>query len=248
MLRVKAPQTLLFCLFFSFFLGACSSEEKKADTAEGAFAIAQEFDQNERYDEAIRRYHEVKNKFPYSKYATMAELAIADAYFKQESYPEAQIAYQTFRELHPKHPKSDYVTFQLAMSFYKQLPDTIDRDLTLTQSAIMYFDELITRYPESDKVKEAREMKVEALKMLAGKEEYIGNFYFIRGKYDSALSRYERLIQLYPDLGFDSLAMSRAAISAARLGELDKAKAWLKKLREKFPGSEDLARAEGEIR
>lgn len=226
----------------------CSSDEKKADTAEGAFALAQEFDQNERYDEAIRRYQEVKSKHPYSKFATMAELAMADAYYKQESYPEAQISYQTFRELHPKHPQTDYIVFRLAMSYYMQLPDTIDRDLTLTQSAMTYFDELSSRYPNSQHVAEAKEKKVECMKRLAQKEDYIANFYFIRSHYDSAVSRYEGIVRNYPGLGFDALAMSRAAIAAKRKGEDDRARNWVKQLREKFPGSPELSAAEREIK
>lgn len=252
MLRVKSVLSAIFALIVSLVMSlaivGCSSDEKKSDTAEGAFALAQEFDKSERYDEAIRRYQEVKNKFPYSKFATEAELAMADAYYKQETYPEAQVSYQTFKELHPKHAQIDYVTFRLAMSFFNQLPDTIDRDLTLTQSAMLYFDEVVARYPNSTHVKESQEKKQECLKKLAGKEEYIADFYFIRSKYDSALNRYESLLKVYPNLGFDARALSRAAISAARLGELDRAKSLIQKLRTQFPGSSELASAEKEIR
>lgn len=239
---------LIFSLILNFALVGCSSDEKKSDTAEGAFALAQEFDKNERYDEAIRRYQEVKNKFPYSKFATQAELAMADAYYKQESFPEAQVSYQTFKELHPKHSNIDYVTFRLAMSFFMQLPETIDRDLALTASAILYFDELVLRYPNSTHVQEAKEKKIECLKKLAGKEEYIADFYFIRKKYDSALNRYEGLIKTYPNLGFEAKALSRAAISAARIGELDRAKSIIQRLRQQFPESSELSAAEREIK
>lgn len=251
MLRVKFAEravSSLLCCSIALAIIACSTEEKKSDTAEGAYALAEEFDKNERYDEAIRRYQEVKNKFPYSKYASMAELAMADAYYKQESYAEAQVTYQTFKELHPRHEKIDYVTFRLAMSFYQQLPETIDRDLSLTSSAITYFDELINHFPNSSYVKEAKEKKTDCLKKLAEKEQYIADFYYIRSKYDSALTRYEGLLNKYPDLGFDAIALSRAAISAVRIGELDRAKVLLGKLRTKFPGSSELAAAEKEVR
>lgn len=248
MLRVKSLFSILFVLSLSVSLAGCSSDEKKSDTAEGAYALAQEFDKNERYDEAIRRYQEVKNKFPYSKFATQAELAMADAYYKQESYPEAQVTYQTFKELHPKHPQIDYVTFRLALSFFMQLPETLDRDLALTSSAILYFDETVARYPNSTHVAEAKEKKIECLKKLAGKEDYIANFYFIRKKFDSALTRYEGLLKTYPNLGFDAHALSRAAISAARMGELDRAKSLVQKLRQQFPDSSELSAAEKEIK
>lgn len=248
--RVKSQLSLALGLLIvvSSVLTACSSNEKKTDTPEGAFALAEEFDKDERYDEAIKRYFEVRNKFAYSRFATKAELAIADAYFKQESFAEAQVAYQQFKDLHPKHPQIDYVTFQVAMSYFKQLPATIDRDLTLASSAILYFEEVETRYPNSQYAKEAGERRIECLKMLAEKEAYIGDFYFRKKNYDSALARYEGLYQKYPNLGFDARALSQSAISAYRAGDLDRAKTWLRQLEQKFPDASETQAAIKEVR
>lgn len=242
MLRVNKLSELVLLLVISStsLLISCSSSDKKSDEAEGAYAIAQEYDNEERWEEAIRRYQEIKNKFPYSKYATMSEMAMADAYFKQESFAEAQVAYQSFKDLHPKHPQSDYVTYRLAMSFFKQLPSTIDRDLGLAGSTILFFDEVINQYPKSTYVTEAREKKEETVKMLAGKEDYIAEFYFIREKYDSALTRYEGLLKKYSGYGFDAKALSRAAISAAKLGEVEKSKKYVAELAKRFPDSDEL--------
>lgn len=250
MLRVMSFSTfrsVVFSTLLCAFVVGCSTDDKRADTPEGAFAIAQEFEKEDRYEEAIRRFQEVKNKFPYSKYATLAEMAIADTYYKQESFPEAQVAYQAFKDLHPKHPQTDYATFKLGMSFYEQVPKTVDRDLTLANSAILYFDEVIKQYPNSEHVAEAKEKKAESLKMLAGKEDYIANFYFIREKYDSALTRYEGLLRKYPNLGFDAVALSRAAISAKMVGEPNRARRYISDLEKKFPDSSELKDAKKEV-
>jgi outer membrane protein assembly factor BamD len=237
MLRVIISVLLLISGIW--LTSACSSADKKADTPEGAYQLAQEFDKDERYEEAIKRYQEVKNKFPYSKYATMSELALADAYYKQESYPEAQVAYQAFKDLHPKHQQIDYATFRLAMSFFNQLPPTIDRDLTISQNALLYFDEVVNQYPNSEYVKEAQEKKATTLKMLADKENYIAEFYFIREKYDSAMNRYDALLKKYPGQGWDARALSHAAVAASKIGDADRAKKYLAELQKRFPGSED---------
>ena len=55
----------------------------------------------------------IKNKFPYSNYATEAQLKIADVYYMQESYGEAAVAYEAFRDLHPKHEKVPYAMFRI---------------------------------------------------------------------------------------------------------------------------------------
>lgn len=243
-------QTLKFISFLlvSTALIACSSMDKKSDTPEGAFSIAEEFDKDERYEEALRRYTEVKNKFPYSNYATKSELAIADVYFKQESYPEAQVSYQAFRELHPKHPQVEYVLFRIGLSYFNQLPSTLDRDLSLANEAIEGFDELIRQFPDSQYTKEAVAKKTDTLKMLAGKEEYIAAFYFKREMYDSALSRFETLISKYPRLGFDEKALYGAAFSANKIGDAYKAKKYLAELVTKFPKSSEAEQAQKEIK
>ena len=45
----------------------------------------------------------IKSRFPYSKYAVLAELRLADAEFGAEQYLEAIDAYRLFIKLHPTH-------------------------------------------------------------------------------------------------------------------------------------------------
>lgn len=240
----------LVCLGLAFnliFSSSCSTAEKNADTPEGAFKIAQEFDKGDRFEEALRRYADVRSKYPYSKFAKMAELAIADVYYKQESFSEAQVSYQNFKELNPKHPQVDYVTFRIAMSYFKQLPSSVDRDLSLAPNAILYFDEVLSSYPNSTHINEAREYKKQALKMMAEKELYIAKFYLKKSNYLSALGRFEDLYFKYSPSGLEAEALAGAAISAKKLGELEKARKYLSELEKKFPNSNELSRAKKEV-
>lgn len=239
----KTLRVITIALALGLALSGCSTTEKNSNTPEGAFAIAEEYDKNERFEEAIRRYNEVKNKFPYSNYATRSELAIADVYFKQESYPEAQVSYQMFKELHPTAPQSDYVQFRIGLSFFHQLPTSIDRDLTMANDAIYNFSELIKKYPNSVHAEEAKEKRTAVIKMLAEKEEYIANFYFIRKIWGSALLRYENVYNNFRGFGFDALALSRASISAKKLGDESKFKKYYDILAQEFPDSKELATA-----
>lgn len=244
-LRVITHSALLLSLFGYV---ACSSIDKNSNTPEGAYALAEDFEKGDRYEEALRRYNDVKNKFPYSNFATKAELAVANVYFKQESYPEAQVAYQSFRDLHPKHPQIDFVTFRVGLSLFNQLPTTIDRDLSLANETINSFTDLIKNYPRSEFISEAREKRDATLKMLASKEEYIADFYFKREIYDSALGRYEGLYQKYSGLGFDLKALSRAALSAQYVGDTAKAKKYAALLYRNFGDSKEAAQVKKELR
>ncbi len=230
-------------LFVLQNLTACSSDEKKADTPEGLFAIAQEYEKDERYEDAVRKYTDVKNKFPYSAVATKAELAIADVQYKEESYGEAQLSYITFRELHPKHPQIDYVIFRTGMSYFKQLPETIDRDLTLAHEAINYFNELIKNYPTSSHLAEATEKRNEATKKLAEKEDYIADFYFKREHCESAIPRYENILKKFPNQGFESRALGRIVICSKKISDTAKAQKYFEILKSKYSESSDFAEA-----
>ncbi len=221
-------------------LTACSSEEKKADTPEGLFALAQEYEKDERYEDAIRKYTDVKNRFPYSSMAPKAELAIADVHFKEESFVDAQLSYVTFRELHPKHPQIDYVLFRIGLSYFKQLPETIDRDLSVANEAINYFNELINNYATSTHINDAKEKRDQAMKKLAEKEDYIGDFYFKRHLHESAIPRYENLLKKFPNQGFDARALGRLVISCKKTNDQAKAQKYFQVLKEKHSNTSDF--------
>jgi outer membrane protein assembly factor BamD len=234
----------LVILALSLFLCACTSSETfDTNTPEGAFKLGEKFQKDSRFEEALVQFNKVKNKFPYSNLAVEAKLKIADIHFEREEYPEAQAAYQVFKELHPNNAKADYATYQLAMSFYKQLPATIDRDLSIASRAILYFDEVLSTYPNSQYAPKARQGKSDTLKMLAEKEYYVGHFYFIRDHYEAALGRFEDLLRKYPGLGFDKEALYHAAVCAYRVKDYPKAKDYYSRLIRQYGKSSEAEAA-----
>ncbi len=241
----KSLKLLFILSVFQLFVG-CASDATRAETPEGAFKIAQEFEAADRFEIALIKYSDVKNKFPYSSYAVLAELAIADVQYKRESYPEAQIAYQNFRELHPKHPKIDFVIFRIAMSYYLQLPETIDRDLSLAQDAIYSFNEVIKLYPNSEHLKDAREYREKSYVMLVEKELYVADFYYKQKKYDSSLARYESAYRKYPGFGYDPKSLLGAARAAKKIEDAKKQKEYSGILISKFSNSEEAKTAKSE--
>lgn len=239
---------ILTAILMSILLFGCSSTpDIDTSTPEGAYKLGEKYEKDERFEEAIAQFSTVKNKFPYSKLATEAELRIAEIHFAREEFVEAQSAYQVFKEMHPAHPRIDYVTFRLGLSFFNQLPSTIDRDLAVAERAILYFDEVVQSYSQSAHVKDAKEYKTKALKMLAEKEYYIGHFYFIRDHYDSALTRFEGLLERYPNLGFDAKALYGAAYSAFKIKDLSKAKTHYQRLTSQFKGSDEAEKARRDL-
>lgn len=238
---------LICCLSVSVFLGCSGTGKIDTSTAEGAYKLAQTYEKDERFEEAATYYREVKNKHPYSRFATLSELALADIEFQREAYPEAEANYRLFKELHPSHEKTDYVTYRLALSIFNQIPSTIDRDLADARRALIYFDEVISSFPDSEFAKPAKEHRDKALKMLAEKEAYIAEFYFKREHWISALGRYKDLLKNPAELGYEKRALLGAALSAHRMKERDEAKVFLVQLEKKYPKSSEYKQARQEI-
>jgi len=233
---------LLSLLSVFFFVGCSTTESIDAQSAEKAFKDAKSYEDDERFEEALKRYDEIKNKFPYSQYSKECDLRIAEVYYKKEDYQAAASAYSNFKFLYPNHPQIPYVSFQLAMSYFKQLPSTIDRDLSKGKQALAEFNVVIDKYPGSEWAPKAQDKKKETQDMLAKKEEYIAEFYFKREQYLSALKRYEGLIKMPAPSDMTSKAYYRAAVCAFELGEFSHGKNLMEALSQKYPASDEAKR------
>jgi outer membrane protein assembly factor BamD len=190
---------LMLGLSFGSVLSSCSSTPVNDSDPAALYKDAEDDIKNDHYQIAIDKLRTIRNKFPYSKYSVDAQLRLADVYFLQEDFAEAAAAYETFRDLHPKHEKAPYAMFRIGKSYYKDSPSNVARDLTPAQKAVDAYQEYLHRFPAASDAQEARDDLGSARKLLADKELYIGNFYFKRDFYDSAKPRFERVIALYPE-------------------------------------------------
>ena len=152
------------------------------------------------YDDAIEAFQNIRDRYPYSKFVVAAELKIADCFYMKKHYDEAYAAYFEFERFHPNSPKLPYIIYQKAMCHYERV-DTIDRDQFYTSAAKQEFDRLVKRFPETEYAKKSIWKTRRCYINLAGKELYVGNFYFKMKKYKAARARYLYALEHFPDLG-----------------------------------------------
>lgn len=202
------------------FLVSCASDAPSGKTeAELLYNEAQELMKAERYILATEKLNVIKTQHPYSFYATPAELMQADILFAQENFIEAAAAYLLFRDFHPRHEKIPYVVFMIAESYYKQIPDTIDRDLEPGLEAIKYFDEILQKYGDSSYKPDA-EKKIQEIKgMLREKDVYIADFYFKTKEYLAARYWYLDILENHQDAKTRTKAMLRTVQATSNLKE-----------------------------
>ncbi|MEN8161959.1 MAG: outer membrane protein assembly factor BamD, partial [Myxococcota bacterium] len=106
------------------------------------------------YQEAIDKFQEVVDNYPYSQYAVFAELRIADAYYEQERWEEALSYYRDFADLHPEHELVPYTIYRTALCHAAKSPSA-GRDQSATKEALEALDQLMSRYPTSAEAREA---------------------------------------------------------------------------------------------
>jgi outer membrane protein assembly factor BamD len=208
-------RTFIGCLVLLFFMAGCSwFQTKEEKPAHELASDGMEAFKNGRYDKAIESFQKIKDWYPFSKYAILAELKIADAHFNLKEYEEAIVAYEEFENLHPRNEAIPYVIYQIGQCYFVQI-DTVDRDQTPSQKALDTFNRLIKQFPEDPYAAKAGVHIKKCLQSLAGHEFHVGLFYFKNKHYKAALKRFEAVLNKYPDVGLHYKALQYLARTEA---------------------------------
>jgi outer membrane protein assembly factor BamD len=174
------------------------------------------------YDDAIKDFRQLKERYPYSKYAILAELKLGDAYFFNMEYADAAIAYEEFARLHPRNEVVPYVLYQKGMCHFLSFT-TIDRDQEETRLAMEVFQRLIQTYPQSEYAMKAKKQYFECQKRIVAHEYSVGRLYFLMGEYLAAKDRLELIERKYPeavrDLGYEDQLNKMLAASGGKVNE-----------------------------
>ncbi len=172
--------------------------------------------EDENYAEAVKYFRFVRAKFPFSRYATLAELRIADAAFAEERYLEAIDAYKLFARFHPVHAdvRSGYVNFRICEAYVEQIPSdwflvppSYEKDQRATRAAEKELATFLKVYPRSRYRKAAERLHRQVLGRLAAHDLYVARFYLERDKPKGAIGRLERLLASYPGTGVEPEAL-----------------------------------------
>ncbi|RME23246.1 MAG: outer membrane protein assembly factor BamD [Deltaproteobacteria bacterium] len=237
-------------------LSGCAENERLRKPVTYRTSARENFEKGKRafedgdYLEAMELFKFVKNKFPYSKYATESDLLMADCLFKRDKYLEAAEAYENFVKLHPRHPKVAYAMFQAASCHYEKIPSdwflvppAYEMDQTETRTALRKFQQFLARWPQHELSGKARKLLDDCKRLMANRSMYIAEFYRKREKYRGVVWRAEEILHKYSGVGFDEKALYLKAEALAQLGDTAAAVQAIEKLLERFPKGEWTADA-----
>jgi len=188
------------------------------------------------YQDAVDKFQDIIDNYPYSEYAVLAELRIADAHFAQQRWEEALNYYRDFAQLHPDHAKVPYTMLRTALCHERQSEKSV-RDQTQTREAVAALDSLILRYPNAPETAEAEELWKKLRRKLATQALQVGDFYFQREEYQSAANRYRSVIDEFPGLGLDADALYKLGLAYSRMNREDDAQQLFEVILDNYPAS-----------
>ncbi len=209
----------LFAFNFTLFLTLNSLAVSRPQRAGIAFKHAEQLEKSSRYEEALLEYQDIEKEFPYSKYAKLSKLKVADVHFDMASYVQAQYQYQYYYDLYPKEDNSDYALYRVGLSMFKTLPKTIDRDLRGSTDVLKAWRKLLVKFPNSKYTDDILKNQKKILTNLGEKELYIANFYIKQDKFISAQRRLNKLFKQFPSFLKNKKALKAALTCAKKLND-----------------------------
>jgi len=262
MLRTRAFASrfaAIFSILLPISLGGCSallnSQQKGADNenfdanpppADQLYAQGLQYMQRGDYENAVKKFNEIDDSYPYSTWSTHAEILAGYSQYKDQEYDPAIASLSRYIALHPTDQEAAYAYYLKALCYYEQIDD-VARDQSATFEAMQTLNDVILRYPDSAYARDARIKLRLATNRLAGHEMVIGRFYEKQHLYAAAIGRFQNVIQTYQNTTYTAEALERTTECFLDLGLTGAAQRTASVLAYNYPGSSWYQTAYGKL-
>jgi outer membrane protein assembly factor BamD len=160
-----------------------------------------------RYDVGRLTLQTLINTYPDSEYLSRAKLSIADSYYSEggvSGLTQAEAEYKDFITFFPTAPEAPEAQFRVGMAHFRMMAKA-DRDQTDALVADAEFKEFLLKYPDSPLVPRVKRRLRQTEEVLAQGDYFTANFYYLHGAYPAARSRFQEIVDKYPNFsGGDS--------------------------------------------
>jgi len=149
----------------------------------------------------------IKNSFAFSKWATLAELGIADSNMGRDKFTEAIDDYKAFMRAHPSHERvqDGYAAFRIGEAYHKQIPSdwfivppSYEKDQGPVIDAMRELGAFREQFADSPYREKAQKLYDNCVGRLADHELYVAGFYLKMNKPMAAIGRLEGVVQKFP--------------------------------------------------
>jgi outer membrane protein assembly factor BamD len=187
--------------------------------------------------EAAKKFTDLGKQYPGSDWARKGLLMTTYADYTAGDYDTAATSGERYVKEYPKTDEAPYALYLEASSHYAQILD-ISRDQDHAQKALDLFKKLVTDYPKSEYVADAKYKITVTTDQLGGKELSIGRFYLNRRNYTAAINRFRAVLTNYQTTRHAEEALYRLVEAYLGLGLTDEAQTAAAVLGHNFPDGE----------
>ncbi|MDE3105076.1 MAG: outer membrane protein assembly factor BamD [Acidobacteriota bacterium] len=164
------------------------------------FDKAQDAMKKGHFDVARLDLQTLLNTYPDSQYQMQAKLAIADSWYKEggtAALTQAESEYADFRVFFPNAPEAAEAQMRIGDIYFRQM-DKPDRDYSKAKHAEEEYRRMLTDYPDSVLVPDAKQRLREVQEVMATREAEIGAFYSTHNNWPATIARYKTVVDSYP--------------------------------------------------
>ena len=185
---------------------------------------------------AAKKFSDLDKQYPFSDYSRKGLLMETYANYQGGKYDDAIASAKRYYTIYPTSPDAPYALYMEAMSYYNQIPD-ISRDQDQSLKAMDLFNQIATKYPQSEYADDAK-FKIQVTRdQIAGKEMSVGRFYLQRRNYTAAINRFRTVIGQYQTTRHTEEALERLTEAYMALGITNEAQTAAAVLGHNFPES-----------
>lgn len=230
-----------------FFLGSCGSRRVETDpTLESLYDRAQQAYQRGDCNRAVQLLERVTVDFPGSAVEDQARFLLADCYDQLGESEKAAEAFQRLAFDFPQSPYADDALFRAGRA-YARRSERPELDQTETRKAIEAYETLISSYPRSSLIPDAREGLRAMRETLARKGFLNAKFYYDLDEYKAANIYFRQLIADFPQSEYAPEAYYYLYYTLRKLKESEGAERFGRALLELFPDSPAARRLAEEV-
>lgn len=186
------------------FKGGKSERELRLE-ADGLYKLARRSLDTADFQGAIQRYDQILLRYPFTDFATQAQLEMIYAKYRAFDADGAITTADRFLKEHPRHAQIDYVhylkgliNFQRGEGMFEWLVDSSRQDVAFARNAFDDFALLAQKYPNSRYTADARLRMIHLRNRIADHELSVVRYYVRRGAHVAAAKRAERIVAEYP--------------------------------------------------
>ncbi|OJU50683.1 MAG: outer membrane protein assembly factor BamD [Mesorhizobium sp. 61-13] len=190
-----------------------------------------------RLAEASKKFAAVDRQHPYSEFARKSMVMGAFASYRQGNYEEAIGSAKRYLTLYPSTEDADYAMYIIGLSYFRQIRD-VTQDQKESRQTVQTMQELVTRWPDSEYVEDAKAKIRFANDQLAGKEMQIGRYYLERREDLAAIKRFRSVVENYSNTRHIEEALARLVEAYYAVGLTDEAQTAAAVLGQNYPDSQ----------